>query len=127
MSVVRFGNDKLMVALNGDAMEFTTDPHPMGGNDYVEAIWNITNFNKSGAGTLTATLTVEGSNDGTTWFDTTLTDSQTSLPSVPIQEGGFVRAAFIRFKYKLELAGGSIGDIGYIAFDVHANLLKSGS
>jgi len=126
MPVVNFATNQVMVAQHGTDMEFFTAPHPMGGMDYVEAIWNITSLDKT-AGTVTLTVTAQYSNDGINWIDsTTLTDNEGSVPAAPQEIAGYCRAAFIRFKYNLSLLG-SAGDTCWAAFCLHANLLQSGS
>jgi hypothetical protein len=98
MPVVNFATNQVMVAQHGTDMEFFTAPHPMGGMDYVEAIWNISALDMT-AGVVTLTVTAQYSNDGINWLDsTTLTDNKTSVPSAPVEINGYCRAAFIRFK-----------------------------
>ncbi len=126
MPVVNFAANQLMYAQQGSDMTLFTAPHPMGGLDYAEIIWNISSLDNS-SGTPTVTVTAQVSNDGVNWINsTTLTDSKSSVPTDPVQISGYARAAFIRFKYELSVAG-SPGDLVWTAFCLHVNLLQSGT
>jgi len=127
MPVVRFADNQIVIAKNGDVMTLITDPQAMGGNDYVQIVWNLHALTADGDRIATLALSVQASNDGQMFYSTTLTSSQTSTANSPVSVGGFVRAAFIRLKYELTVGQGTNGASGYAAFDVHANIMKSGS
>ena len=125
MPVVNFAANQVMMAQEGTEMTLLTAPHPMGGNDFIEGVWNISSLDKT-AGTPTLTITAQLSNDGISWIDSSITDGQVGVPANPVEINGYVRAAFIRFKYNLVVAG-SPGDTGWAAFCLHVNLLQSGT
>ena len=56
MPQVVFGNKQSISTGAGKTMTTTTDPHPMGGNDYVDVFWNLHGLYGSG-GTPSAVLT----------------------------------------------------------------------
>jgi len=126
MGVVRFADNQVMVDQGAQVMTLYSDPVPMGGNDYAELVWTIHTFAVDG-GTPTVSLALQGqaSNDGVSWFNVTaLADTKTALGSSVTEIGGFVRAAFLRMRYTLT---SEAGQFAWAAFDVHANLMKSGS
>jgi hypothetical protein len=125
MPVVNFAANQVMFAQDGTSMNLLTAPHPMGGNDYIEGVWNISSLDKS-AGAVSAVITAQISNDGVNWIATSITANQASVPAAPVEINGYVRAAFLRFKFDLDVTG-SPGDMGWTAFCLHVNLLQSGT
>jgi hypothetical protein len=125
MPVVNFAANQVMFAQYDTAMTLLTAPHPMGGNDYIEGVWNISSLDKS-AGTAALVVTAMQSNDGIAWIDTSITSNQATVPADPVEINGYVRAAFIRFKYDLSVIGNP-GDLVWAAFCLHVNLLQSGT
>ena len=125
MPVINFAADKVMVAQDGTPMTLKSAPHPMGGNDYIEGVWNISSLDKT-AGSVNAIITAQISNDGVHYLDSSITSNQSSVPVSPIEINGYVRAAFLRFKYGLHVTGSS-GDMDWTAFCLHVNLLQSGT
>ena len=125
MPVVNFAANQLMFAQQAASMTLLTAPHPMGGNDYIEGVWNISSLDKT-AGSVNAVITAQISNDGINWIDSSITSNQSSVPAAPVEINGYVRSAFLRFKYDLTVTGSS-GDMGWTAFCLHVNLLQSGT
>ena len=125
MPVVSFAANQVMVAQHGTPMSLLTAPHPMGGNDYIEGVWNISSLDKT-AGSVSAVITALISNDGINWIDSSITSNQSSVPAAPVEINGYVRSAFLRFRYDLTVTG-SPGDMGWAAFCLHVNLLQSGT
>ena len=125
MPVVNFAANQLMFAQQAASMTLLTAPHPMGGNDYIEGVWNISSLDMS-AGTVTLTITAQISNDGVNWIDSSITANQATVPASPVEINGYVRAAFLRFRYEIDVSG-TPGDLCWAAFCLHVNLLQSGS
>ncbi len=125
MPVINFAFNLVMIAQHGTPMSLLTAPHPMGVNDFIEGVWNISSLDKI-AGTVSALITVQISNDSIHWITTSITSNQTSVPASPVEINGYVRSAFLRFKFDLDVTG-SAGDMGWTAFCLHVNLLQSGT
>jgi hypothetical protein len=120
--VVVFANNQTLVAAQGGALTVFTDPVPLNNNDRLSVMWNIHHIFKSGTGTTTATYTAQLSNDGgQNWVDSAaVLDSETAAGVYQIV--GEVNAALLRFKFGLNVSGGSTGDVGGCCFDLHVNM-----
>ncbi len=121
MGVVAFANNQVLVSEYGNSMEITTDPYPTRGINYGEAVLNVHSIVAVVGAAPLLTYTVQGSNDSQSWFDVgTFTDNSGLVGSY--EKGEDITCAFIRLKFSFAV-GGTGGDWGYCAFDLHMNLI----
>jgi hypothetical protein len=120
--LVAFAKNQTLVAeYDAGAVLVYTDPQPMGGANWAQAVVNTEVLFKTGAGAFTFQIDGEGSNDGQYW----VAISDMSLPITAIgqtSDGCDVTWAFIRFKIALSVTGAS-GNIAVATFDLHVNLI----
>lgn len=115
-------NNLTLVGAVGENSTVTTDPVAMEDNNYVNAGFNVhVLFAGSGSPTVTATYTIQGSNDGQNFSDiSSLTDSL-SAPGLSDKAAG-VTYAYIRAQFSVNVSGTS-GDWGVATFDLHLNIM----
>ena len=111
--VVAFFNNQVMVAPESGSRDIYSDPVPLNDNDRATCHLQ-TEYFVNGA---TLVYLAQVSNDGTTWADTTLSDSSSAAGLRA--ETGAVNGAFLRFKITFT-AGGS--GVGACCFDLHVLL-----
>lgn len=100
----------------------TTDPVAMGDNNYVNAYFRVSVlFAGAGSPAVTATYTLQGSNDGQNFADITgLSDSLSGPGTAPVS--GSATFAYIRVQFSLNVSGSS-GDWGIATYDLHLNVI----
>lgn len=122
--IVAFANNQTMVGAGDASTVITTDPHPVGDANYVEATFNVHSIFATG-GTPDIAYKVQGSNDGQNWFDIGgFSDNTGAATSAPREKGADVTCAFVRVVYTLTASGGSSSDVVGTTFDLHANFIR---
>lgn len=116
-------NNQVLVSTRDNTMEAITDPMRVGGANYGEAVLTIHTIFVIGGTSADLTYTVQGSNDGQTFFDLgTFTDTQATESTFP--KGEEITCAFVRIKFSLAISGTNVTDWGSAAFDLHLNLIN---
>ena len=123
MPKVRFLDKVTLVTKYDTPVTITTDPYPLGGQNYGALMANVEIVDVTG-GAPDLQLLCEVSNDGRN-FDTYGDLQPGVLTSGLNQLNAAVPFAFVRFEVYLNCTGGSPGDMVWATLDLHVNFTHS--
>lgn len=120
--VITFAKNQTMVCIGAQAKVIFTDPVPLGNNDRLSAMLNTHIIEKTAGTTLTLSYTAQVSNDGGQNYVAVAAVADSTTATGVEQVVGAISGALVRFKYMLQNAGASAGDVGTCCFDLHVEM-----